>query len=114
MRFLWYTPTRYCRLCPLELGLGARACNAGEYSLCLEPNGNVLPCQSYYQPAGNVLRDRWEDIWQSDLLRGFRYRRENPREAGLPEECWHCEDLPVCWGGCPLERQAQLSEVSRT
>ena len=46
MRFLWYTPTMYCRLSPVELEIGAKRCNAGEYSLCVEPNGDVLPCQS--------------------------------------------------------------------
>ncbi len=113
MRFLWYTPTQYCRLSPLELGLGPRSCNAGEYSICIEPNGDVLPCQSYYEPAGNILRDAWEEIWDSDLLRSFRYRRENPQAAGLPEQCWECEQLSVCGGGCPLERQARPSEVKR-
>ena len=55
MRFLWYTPTEYCRMSPVELELGAKRCNAGEYSLCIEPNGDVLPCQSYYVTAGNIL-----------------------------------------------------------
>ncbi len=113
MRFLWYTPTQYCRLSPLDLGLGPRSCNAGEYSICIEPNGDVLPCQSYYEPAGNILRDPWENIWHSDLLCRFRYRRENPAAAGLPEECWECEQLAVCGGGCPLERQARPAEVNR-
>jgi len=45
------------QLSPLELGLGPKACNAAEYSLCLEPDGAVLPCQSYYEPVGNLLRD---------------------------------------------------------
>ncbi|MGH2522768.1 MAG: radical SAM protein, partial [Anaerolineales bacterium] len=43
MRFLWYTPTEYCRMSPVELEIGAKRCNAGEYSLCIEPNGDVLP-----------------------------------------------------------------------
>ena len=105
MRFLWYTPTEYCRLSPVELELGPRRCNAGEYSICIEPNGDVIPCQSYYVPAGNILRDRWRDIWESDLFRGFRRRTADPRGAGLPERCWNCPDLPLCGGGCPLERE---------
>ena len=94
MRFLWYTPTEYCRLSPVELELGPRRCNAGEYSICIEPNGDVLPCQSYYVPAGNILRDPWERIWQSELFRGFRRRAADPQAAGLPERCWTCPDLP--------------------
>ena len=88
MRFLWYTPTDYCRLSPLELELGPRRCNAGEYSMCIEPNGDVLPCQSYYAVAGNILRDPWQRIWNSDLFRGFRRSRWPPRgmrpERGMP------------------------------
>jgi len=112
MRFLWYTPTEYCRLSPIGLGLGPRTCNAGEYSICIEPNGDVLPCQSYYQSAGNILDDPWDEIWNSELFRSFRYRREDPQAAGLPEECWNCELLRICGGGCRLERQARTSEVN--
>ncbi len=108
MRFLWYTPTPYCRLHPADLGLGLKACNAAEYSICLEPNGDVLPCQSYYQPAGNLLTDPWESIWESDLFRGLRFRREQPQAAGLPRDCWACADLATCGGGCMLP-QAEVT-----
>lgn len=110
MRMLWYTPTEYCRLSPLELGLGPKCCNAAEYSMCVEPNGDVLPCQSYYQPVGNLLREDWESIWQSELFLKLRNRRENPRDAGLPEKCWKCGDLQACGGGCPLRRD-ELAEA---
>jgi radical SAM protein with 4Fe4S-binding SPASM domain len=104
MRFLWYTPTEYCRLSPVEWDLGPRRCNAGEYSICIEPNGDVLPCQSYYTSAGNILRDPWEQIWESELFLGFRRRVADPPHDGLPERCWSCPDLPLCAGGCRLER----------
>lgn len=104
MQFLWYTPTAYCRLSPVELGLGPRRCNAGEYSIAIEPNGDVLPCQSYYTPVGNILRDRWSTIWGSALLCSFRGRVADPAGSGLPSECWDCPDLPLCGGGCRIER----------
>jgi radical SAM protein with 4Fe4S-binding SPASM domain len=107
MRFLWYTPTEYCRMSPVELEIGAKRCNAGEYSLCVEPNGDILPCQSYYVTAGNILHDPWERIWNSELFRSFRDREEDPRWAGLPEKCWDCPDLPLCGGGCRIEREAR-------
>ncbi len=107
MRFLWYTPTDYCRLSPLELELGARRCNAGEYSMCIEPNGDVLPCQSYYVVAGNILHDSWQSIWGSELFRGFRDRVRDPQKCGLPERCWRCPDLDLCGGGCRLERMSR-------
>lgn len=107
MRFLWYTPTEYCRMSPVELEIGAKRCNAGEYSICIEPNGDVLPCQSYYVAAGNILRDPWEKIWRSELFRTFREREDDPIWAGLPSKCHHCPDLPLCGGGCRIEREAR-------
>jgi radical SAM protein with 4Fe4S-binding SPASM domain len=107
MRFLWYTVTEYCEMSPLELEIGAKRCNAGEYSMCIEPNGDVLPCQSYYTSAGNMLRDPWEKIWKGELFRSFRDREEDPVWAGLPEKCHGCPDLPVCGGGCRIEREAR-------
>jgi radical SAM protein with 4Fe4S-binding SPASM domain len=107
MRFLWYTPTEYCRMSPVELEIGAKRCNAGEYSLCIEPNGDVLPCQSYYVSAGNILHDPWEQIWDGALFRSFRDRELDPHWAGLPEKCWDCPDLPLCGGGCRIEREAR-------
>jgi len=107
MRLLWYTPTPYCEMSPVELEVGAKRCNAGEYSLCVEPNGDVLPCQSYYQAAGNLLRDPWEQIWNSGLFRSFRERQADPRFGRLPEMCWECPDLPLCGGGCRIVREVQ-------
>jgi len=107
MRLLWYTPTEYCRLSPVELELGAKRCNAGEYSLCVEPDGSVLPCQSYYVAAGNLLTDPWESIWRSELFRSFRDREDDPDLGGLPDKCRGCPDLPICGGGCRIQREAE-------
>ncbi len=109
MRFLWYTVTDYCRLSPLELGLAPKRCNAAEYSICIEPNGDVLPCQSYYVAAGNLLNDPWERIWNSPLFLSFRDRETDPLAAGLPQMCWDCPDLEMCGGGCRLEREARTA-----
>jgi radical SAM protein with 4Fe4S-binding SPASM domain len=107
MKFLWYTPTEYCRMNPIELEIGAKRCNAAEYSICIEPNGDVLPCQSFYVSAGNILKDPWEKIWNGDLFRSFRDRELDPRWAGLPEKCWECPELSICGGGCRIEREAR-------
>jgi len=110
MRFLWYLPTDYCRFSPLQFDLGLRRCNAGEYSICIEPNGDVLPCQSYYQSVGNILRDPWERIWHSELFLRFRRRTADPAGCGLPEKCWTCSELPLCGGGCPLEHVQERTD----
>ncbi|MBN1249349.1 MAG: radical SAM protein [Anaerolineae bacterium] len=111
MRFLWYTVTDYCQLSPVALGLDPKRCNAAEYSICIEPNGDVLPCQSYYVSAGNILTDPWETIWNSALFRSFRERETDPEAAGLPKACWDCPDLEMCGGGCRLEREARARGV---
>lgn len=111
MRFLWYTVTDYCQFSPLALDLAPKRCNAAEYSICIEPNGDVLPCQSYYVSAGNILSDPWESIWNSALFLSFRERGKSPEKSGLPEACWDCPDLDMCGGGCRLEREACLGDT---
>jgi radical SAM protein with 4Fe4S-binding SPASM domain len=97
LRFIWYTPTRYCQLNPLERDLGPKRCTAAEYAICIEPDGSVLPCQSYFEPVGSILTDPWERIWNSQQFRDLRERRQ----AG--EVCRQCADFAVCGGGCPLD-----------
>lgn len=111
LRFIWYTVTRHCELSPLAMGVGLRFCNAAEYSICVEPSGDVLPCQSFYAPAGNLLRDPWRGIWESERFLALRMRREDPVAGGLPSECHDCAHLRLCGGGCPLEPAASPDEV---
>jgi radical SAM protein with 4Fe4S-binding SPASM domain len=96
LRLIWYTPTQYCALSPLQLELGVKACTAALYNMCVEPDGAVIPCQSYYEPLGYILRDPWEAIWNHDLARALRERRY------APEKCRECPEFPICGGGCPL------------
>ena len=54
-RLIWYTPTQYCHFDPVQMELGVKGCSAALYNMCIEPDGAVLPCQSYYQSLGNIL-----------------------------------------------------------
>ncbi len=101
LRMIWYTPTQYCALDPLQLELGVKACTAALYNMCVEPDGAVIPCQSYYQPLGYLLRDPWEAIWNHELALKLR-RREY-----VPEKCKECAELEICGGGCPLYLEHQ-------
>jgi radical SAM protein with 4Fe4S-binding SPASM domain len=96
-RLIWYTPTQYCGFDPVALDLGVKGCTAALYNLCVEPDGSVLPCQSYYQPLGNLLTDEWDSIWNHDLAVRLRERQ------GLPKKCDGCALLAECGGGCPLQ-----------
>jgi len=101
LKFLWYTPTQYCRLDPVKLGLGVKSCTAANINMCVGPNGDVYPCQSYFESLGNILKDDWQKIWNSSLA--VRIRK---REYAEPK-CRECPQLQVCGGGCPLELQKE-------
>jgi radical SAM protein with 4Fe4S-binding SPASM domain len=96
-RLIWYTPTQYCNFDPTQSNLGVKGCTASLYSMCIESNGNVLPCQSYYYPLGNMLTDPWESIWNHKLSVKLRERH------GLPAKCEGCPVVAECGGGCPLQ-----------
>jgi len=99
LKFLWYTPTQYCRLDPVKLGLGVKSCTAAMISMCVGPNGDVYPCQSYFESLGNILKDDWQKIWSHPLAVQIR-----KREYAEPK-CKDCPQLQICGGGCPLELQ---------
>jgi radical SAM protein with 4Fe4S-binding SPASM domain len=103
LKLIWYTPTQYCQLDPVKLELGVKACTAAKYNMCIEPDGSVIPCQSFFQPLGNILRDPWERIWNADPARDLREKRHpDPK-------CRSCDRLPLCGGGCPIyNRQAEV------
>ncbi len=96
-RLIWYTPTQYCDFDPMALDLGVKGCTAALYNMCVEPDGGVLPCQSYYHQLGNLLADDWDTIWNHDLAVRLRERQS------LPEKCSGCALLAECGGGCPLQ-----------
>lgn len=100
-RLIWYTPTQYCHFNPLQLDLGVKGCTAALYNMCIEPNGDVIPCQSYYQSLGHFLESPWNDIWEHPLALQLRNRSD------LPEGCRTCDFLIECGGGCPLARDHQ-------
>jgi radical SAM protein with 4Fe4S-binding SPASM domain len=95
-RLIWYTPTQYCEFDPTANNLGVKGCTAALYSMCIESNGNVLPCQSYYHPLGNMLTDSWDSIWNHKLSVQLRERQN------LPAKCESCSLVTECGGGCPL------------
>jgi radical SAM protein with 4Fe4S-binding SPASM domain len=96
VNLVWYTPTPYCEFNPINYGLGIKQCTACSLNMAVEPDGSVLPCQSYYEPLGNILTDPWDSIWNHRLCREVRNRDY------LPEKCVQCNLSDVCGGGCPL------------
>jgi radical SAM protein with 4Fe4S-binding SPASM domain len=99
VKIIWYTPTPYCELNPITLGLGIKQCTACSLNMAVEPDGSVLPCQSYYRPLGHILKDPWEHIWNNRICQDIRSR------AYLDQECAECTMADTCGGGCPLARE---------
>ncbi len=96
-KLIWYTPTQYCQFDPTANHLGVKGCTAALYSMCVESNGDVLPCQSYYHSLGNMLTNSWDSIWNHELSVRLRERRR------LPAKCEGCVLVTECGGGCPLQ-----------
>ncbi len=96
----WYSPTCYKLFNPVEYGFGVKACSAAQYNMTIEPDGSVIPCQSWFKDKlGNILKDPWTTIWNHPVAKGFRektYLKDR-------KECEGCEHLYRCYGGCPLE-----------
>ncbi len=95
--FNWFLPTCYKNLDPVSLGFGQRCCSACSVNMMVEPNGDVIPCQSWtQQKLGNILNDPWEKIWDNQVAKDIR------NHAFVQEECTGCEHLDLCLGACPL------------
>jgi radical SAM protein with 4Fe4S-binding SPASM domain len=95
----WYSPTCYKQFNPLEFGFGAKSCSAAQYNMTIQPDGSVIPCQSWFKDKlGQMLSDPWLQIWNHPVAVGFR---EKSYLKGK-EDCQRCEYLNQCYGGCPL------------
>ena len=94
--FRWYSPTPYCVLNPMEMGLGMKQCTACRMNMAVEPDGTVIPCQSYYEGLGNILKDPWKKIWEHKVCKDIRDR------DFAPDKCRGCSLLPQCGGACPI------------
>jgi len=96
-KLIWYTPTQYCNFDPIDAGLGVKGCTAALYNMCLEPDGSVIPCQSYYHSLGKIQERPWDEIWNHELCVSLRDRKN------LPQICTDCAIQQQCGGGCPLK-----------
>lgn len=101
LKFLWYTPTQYCQFDPVQHGLGIKSCTAALINMCIGPNGDVYPCQSYFESLGNILIDSWTKIWNHPTAKQIRNR------SYVDPKCKDCLQLKVCGGGCPLEMRSK-------
>ena len=66
-----------------KLGLDTPSCGACLSNMAIAPNGDVVPCQSWLSSnakLGNILKDKWKEIWQSKKCKNIR--KTNSKTTG--------------------------------
>ena len=73
-----------------ELNIPSPSCGACLSNMTVTPGGNVVPCQSWLsgRPLGNMLRDDWNKIWNSEDCKARRnYSAKMTGECPLRRYC---------------------------
>ncbi|MBN2444236.1 MAG: radical SAM protein [Spirochaetales bacterium] len=96
LTFYWYSPVPYCYYNPVARGLGNKSCAAMDGLISVSPQGNVLPCSSYPESLGNLLKEDFNTIWFSG--RGTFFKQK----LFAPDECISCDKFTACQSACPL------------
>lgn len=80
-------------------------CPAGRLYCNIQPNGNVTPCMFMpdYPVAGNLRKQSFEEIWNSETFRALRDR------TLLKGKCRECPFAVVC-GGCRAKAAAYVGD----
>ena len=100
VKFLWYSPLPMCRFNTIAYGLGNKSCAAITGLLSVDPLGNIIPCSSWREPQGSLLRQSFHEIWHSTALNRFKDTEY------APDKCRRCVQFDKCKGACPLYWQA--------
>jgi len=79
-------------------------CSAGHNSCYISPYGDVYPCVQLPQPAGNLRREKFEDIWyHAPELQRLRAIRESQlplcSQCEIRSYCERCPGLALMEGG---------------
>jgi uncharacterized protein len=84
-----------------------RGCAAGRLAICVDPAGDIYPCERFITlPAyrlGNVQRDGYDVA--------LVHRLSQQDAVGFYDRCRHCEALNYCKGTCAAERIRYHSET---
>jgi radical SAM protein with 4Fe4S-binding SPASM domain len=98
VELIWYSPLPLCLFNTVAEGLGNRGCAAADGLLHVGPAGDVLPCSSFGhgESLGNLLRQPFDEVWQSRAARFFRAK------AMMPASCAGCPHAAFCQGACVL------------
>ena len=108
VQLVWYSPLPLCLFNTVAHGLGNRGCAAADGLLHVNPAGDVLPCSAFghHETLGSLLRQPFEEVWQSRAARFFRAKQM------MPVSCAGCGEAAFCQGACVLYwREAGLGEL---
>ncbi|MFH2094530.1 MAG: radical SAM protein [Bacteroidota bacterium] len=106
VEFMWYSPVPMCMFNTILHGLGNKGCSACDGLISVAPNGDVLPCASYDDPVGNLIAEKFSDIWKN--TKACMYREKGKAHAF----CKECEQFYICNGACPIYwRERGYSEL---
>ncbi len=111
VELVWYSPLPLCLFNTIAHGLGNRGCAAADGLLHVSPAGDVLPCSSFghAESLGNLLREPFEQVWQSRAARFFRAKQM------MPPGCESCPEAAACQGACVLYwRERGLEELGHS
>jgi radical SAM protein with 4Fe4S-binding SPASM domain len=90
--------------------LGGVRCPAGTTKLGVMPDGSVYPCNLFFGKTdfslGNILADRFTDIWHHRQLAFFRTFVANPCPIHF------CRFHVECHGGCPAQSLLSTGDLS--
>ncbi len=96
LEFHWYSPVPMCIYNPIVHGLGNKSCAACDGLISVDPEGNVLPCSSWDEPVGNLLKEGFAKVWFNDRAQAIKHK------CFAHETCQQCHAFVACQGACPL------------
>lgn len=110
IEFMFYSPINLCEVSKdVQEKFGGR-CGAGFAGITVIPNGEVKPCQVTDFVCGNILKDKWEDIWNDERMVFFRTLKYIKEYA--PKKCQKCIQIGYCSAGCPLNLMEKKNGIS--
>ncbi|GAB4580402.1 MAG: hypothetical protein Fur0022_31430 [Anaerolineales bacterium] len=104
VRYIWEPPIQRNPARPLtdQLRSGPRC--STDFAIRVEPTGAVIPPRGPYQMAGNVLKDHWDNIWNTEAFHSYHTRIQTSTR------CAQCPGLAICAADCPADQRGWSRE----
>ena len=82
-------------------------CDVGLNQITIGPDGELRPCVCLGEHLGNILKEDFKKIWNSNPylldLRAMKF---------VPERCRDCQYVSVCRGGCRASAQGYFGKLN--